>query len=176
MSNSITADQASYTLTGRSVNLTIDNVPPSDLDPYAPNARGLTDALIDFKDSFVITSVKKIVSFKVTTAANVTQGRALYMNSSGEVSHATNNGTLEEATVIGFANQTKSTGEEVDVLLAGVLSSSGLSPGQYYFLGSNGALISTAPTSPSANYLTRLGEAASTSEFMVQIEPAILLV
>lgn len=171
MSSSITAEQASYTLTGELIGLTID------LDPYAANARGLTDALIDFKNSFVTTtSFPTLVSFQVTTAANVTQGNALYMNSSGEVSHATNNGTEEEATVIGFAKQTKNIGEKVDVSIAGILSLSGLNPGQYYFLGVNGALTATAPTSPSANYLTRVGEAASASEFIIQIEPTILLV
>ena len=151
----------------------------SDVDanaPYPSNAQGLVEALIDLKDTIAtLPSFPGVANFKATAAANVTQGRALYMNGSGEVQHATNNGTLEQATVIGFANQSRNAGQTVDVLLAGLLASSGLSPGRIYFLGVGGAITTTAPTTP-GEYVTRVGEAASAGELIVQIEPPVELI
>jgi hypothetical protein len=151
----------------------------SDVDanaPYPSNAQGLVEALIDLKETIAtLPSSPGVANFKATAAANVTQGRALYMNGSGEVQHATNNGTLEQATVIGFANQSRNAGQTVDVLLAGLLASSGLSPGRIYFLGVGGAVTTTAPTTP-GEYVTRVGEAASAGELIVQIEPPVELI
>lgn len=147
--------------------------------PYSPNTQSLVEVLIDLKETIAKfprnPSFPGIVNFQSPAAANVTQGRALYMDADGEVAHATNNGTLEQATVIGFANQSKNAGENVDILMAGVLASSGLLAGRFYFLGVGGAVTTTAPTTP-GEYVTRVGEASSSGELIVQIEPPIELI
>ena len=147
--------------------------------PYSPNTQSLVEVLIDLKETIAKfprnPSFPGIVNFQSPAAANVTQGRALYMDANGEVAHATNNGTLEQATVIGFANQSRNAGELVDILMAGVLASSGLSAGRFYFLGVGGAVTTAAPTTPGA-YVTRVGEASSSGELIVQIEPPIELI
>lgn len=147
----------------------------SNYAPYAPNSQSLTEVLIDLKDTIaVLPDFPGIANFKATVAVDVVQGNAVYMNLAGQVQPATNNTTVDEATVIGFAKQSRTAGQTVDVLIAGVLASSGLLPGRTYFLGLNGAITTTAPTN-AGDYITRIGEAASTGELIVQIEPPVLL-
>lgn len=144
--------------------------------PYAPNYRGLVDALIDLKDGFP-TFVPYRVGFNATTFEAVNQGDALYVRSSdGLVGKATAAGTLDQAYVAGFADTSKNTGEVVKVLVTGVEAISGLNAGSHYFLsaGTPGA-ITTTPPSTAGQYVVRVGEAASASEFSIQLEPPILL-
>ncbi len=144
--------------------------------PYAPNYRGLVDALIDLKESFP-TFIPFRVGFNATTFENVSQGDALYLRSSdGLVGRAIASGTLDQAFVVGFADTTKASGEVVRVLVTGVEAMSGLDAGDHYFLSAAGAgaITTTAPTTP-GQYVVRVGEAVSGSEIAIQIEPPILL-
>ena len=144
--------------------------------PYAPNYRGLVDALIDLKDGFP-TFVPFRVGFDATTFEAVDQGDALYLRQSdGQVGKAIANDTLDKAYVVGIADTTKASGEEVKVLVTGVEAMTGLNAGDHYFLSaaSAGAITTTAPTA-SGNYVVRVGEATSTTEFAIQLEPPILL-
>ena len=105
------------------------------------------------------------------------QGDALYMRSSdGQVGKAIANDTLDKAYVVGIADTAKATGEEVKVLVTGVEAMTGLDAGDHYFLSASsaGAITTTAPTG-AGNYVVRLGEATSTTEFAIQLEPPILL-
>jgi hypothetical protein len=144
--------------------------------PYAPNYRGLVDALIDLKDGFP-TVIPFRVGFDAVTFENISQGDALYLRSSdGLVGRATASGTLDEAYVVGFADTSKLTGETVKVLVTGIEAISGLDAGDHYFLatGGYGAITTTAPTT-AGHYVVRVGEAVSGSELAIQLEPPILL-
>ena len=147
----------------------------SNYEPYAPNSVGLTQVLIDLKDTMAGRTVYSVAGFVAEGFEDVTQGDALYSRSSdGKVGRAIANDTVDKATVVGFAQTTKSAGEEVRVLIVGVLADSGLDAGDVYFLSDASAgAITTTPPSAQGTYVTRVGEAASTSEFIIQIEPPI---
>lgn len=145
-------------------------------EPYAPNYRGLVDALIDLKDGFP-TFIPFRVGFEAEVFENVSQGDALYLRASdGKVGKAIASGTLDQAYVSGFADTTKSTGEVVKVLVTGVEAISALDAGDHYFLSASlaGGITTTPPTT-AGHYVVRVGEAVSTGEFSIQLEPPILL-
>lgn len=144
--------------------------------PYAPNYRGLVDALIDLKDGFP-TFIPFRVGFDAVTFEDVTQGAALYLrNSDGLAGRAIASGTLDQAYVVGFADTTKVAGETVRVLVTGVEAMTGLDAGDHYFLSAGGAgAITTAPPTTPGHYVVRVGEAVSGSEIAIQLEPPILL-
>ena len=149
----------------------------SNYEPYAPNAQGLTEALIDLKSTMAGRTVYAVAGFIAEGFENVTQGDALYSRTSdGKVGRAIANDTLDKATVVGFAQTTKTAGQQVRVLIVGLLAGSGYDAGDVYYLSDASAGgITTTPPSTAGRYITRVGEAASTSEFIIQIEPPILI-
>lgn len=145
-------------------------------EPYAPNYRGLVDALIDLKEGFP-SFIPFRVGFDVEVFENVSQGDVVYLRATdGKAGKAIASGTLDQAYVAGFADTTKSTGEIVKVLVTGVEAISGLDAGDHYFLSAAtaGLITTTAPSTP-GQYVVRVGEAVSTSEISIQLEPPILL-
>lgn len=149
----------------------------SNYNPYAPNAQGLTEALIDLKSTMAGKTVYSVAGFQALAFENVLQGDALYARlSDGKVGKAIASSTEDLATVVGFAQTSKFAGELVRVLIVGTLATSGLSPGEIYYLSSTSAgAITVAPPSGAGNYVTRVGEASSTAQLIVQLEPPILL-
>lgn len=149
----------------------------SNYEPYAPNAQGLTEALIDLKATMASRTVYSVAGFQAVAFENVAQGEALYARvSDGQVGRAIAGDTEDKATVVGFAQTAKFAGEQVRVLIVGVLPSSGLAPGELYYLSAASAgTITTTPPSTPGDYVTRVGEAASTAEFIIQIEPPVKL-
>ena len=145
--------------------------------PYEPNYRGLVDAVIDVKDGFPVFSPTR-VGFDVATFEAVADGDALYMRSSdGKVGKASAaNGALENAHVVGFADAAASSGNEVKVLVAGMKTMSSIDAGDLYFLSASsaGSIVTTPPTA-AGHYVTRVGEAGSTGQFIVKVEPPIEL-
>jgi len=84
-------------------------------------------------------------------------------------------GTRDQATVVGFAQTSKLAGEEVRCLIVGLLSTSGLNAGKVYYLSTNPGDITETPPSGSGEYVTRIGEASTTSNLIIQLEVPILL-
>ena len=149
----------------------------NDYEPYEPNAKGLVGILIDFKNTISFEQVYNVAGFIAPAFENVSQGEALYSRSSdGKVGRAIANDTLDKATVIGFAETTKTTGQAVRCVTYGTLASSGLTPGASYFLsaGGLGGITSTAPTGD-GNFLTRVGKASKTAELIVHLEAPIIM-
>ena len=146
--------------------------------PYAPNYRGLVDAVIDLKEGFPTFSPIR-VGFDATTFEAVSNKDALYMRSAdGQVGKATAaSGSSEAANVVGFADSDKGSGETVKVVVVGIKAMTSLDAGDLYYLSPStaGAITTTAP-SGSGQAVTRLGEAATTTDFSIQVEPPILLV
>ena len=80
----------------------------TNLQPYAPNFEGFVAALIDFKDTSPEGVAFKLFGVELVCLEDVTQGNALYIRASdGKVGKARANGTLDEATVVGIAETTK---------------------------------------------------------------------
>ena len=146
-------------------------------EPYEPNYRGLVDAVIDLKEGFP-TFAPLQVGFDATAFEAVVSGDALYMRTSdGQVGKATAaDGTSEAATVVGFANADASANSTVKVNVVGLKTITGLDAGDLYFLSATTAgAKSLTPPSSAGQAVVRLGEAASTTEFSIQIEPPIKL-
>ena len=146
-------------------------------EPYEPNYRGLCDAVIDLKEGFPSFAPLQ-VGFDATAFENVTEGDALYMRTSdGQVGKATAaDGTSEAATVVGFANATASANASVKVVVVGIKSMTSLDAGDLYFLSpSTAGAITLTPPSSAGQAVVRLGEAATSTSFAIQIEPPIKL-
>tara|TARA_R100001015_G_C4624934_1_gene183258 strand:+ start:580 stop:1044 length:465 start_codon:yes stop_codon:yes gene_type:complete len=146
-------------------------------EPYEPNAQGFTESLLDFKSTFAGTPIQKVTGYVTTTFEDVTQGDAVYSRASdGFVGKAIGNDTFDKAKVAGFAETTQTSGSQIRVLVRGIIATSGLNFGNEYFLSTSSAgSITETPPSGSGNYLTRVGEAGSTGQFIIKIETPILL-
>ena len=145
--------------------------------PYENNMRGLVDALIDFKEGFP-TFAPLQVGFNATAFQDVTDGDALFMRTSdGQVGKASAaDGTIENATVVGFANATVSANSTVKVIVTGLKTLSSLNAGDLFFLSdSTAGAISTSVPSGAGKAVTRVGEASTANDLAIHIEPPILL-
>ena len=145
--------------------------------PYANNFRGLVDALLDLKEGFP-TFAPFQVGFNATAFQDITDGDALFMRTSdGQVGKASAaDGTLENATVVGFANSTVSANSSVKVVVIGLKTLSSLNPGDLFFLSdSTAGAITTTPPSGAGKAITRVGEASTATDFAIHIEPPVLL-
>ena len=149
----------------------------SNYEPYAPNNEGLTEALIDLKSTMAGKPVYSVAGFQTLAFENVNQGEALYARASdGKVGRAIANDTFDKANVVGIAQTTKLAGELVRVLIVGVAPNSGLTPGAIYYLSAASAgAVTATPPSVAGHYVTRVGEAASSAELIVQLEPPVQL-
>ena len=145
--------------------------------PYENNMRGLVDALIDFKEGFP-TFAPLQVGFNATAFQDVTNGDALYMRTSdGQVGKASAaDGTIENATVVGFANATVSANSTVKVVVTGLKTLSSLNAGDLFFLSDSSAgAITVTPPIGAGKSITRVGEASSADDLAIHIEPPVLL-
>jgi len=149
----------------------------SNYEPYGSNAQSLTEVLIDLKSTMAAGVVYAVAGFEAECFEDVVQGQALYSRTSdGKVGKAIANDTQDKATVVGFAQTSKLAGQSTRVLIVGVLATSGLDPGEIYYLSPNnyGSITTVAPNTAS-QYVTRVGEAASGSQLIIQLEPPVLL-
>ena len=147
--------------------------------PYENNFRGLVDAIVDLKEGFPTFSPADRIGFNATVFENVTEGDALFMRTAdGQVGKASAaNGTLENAVVVGFANNSATTNGTVKVIVAGTIDLSGLDAGDLYFLSPTTAgAITLTPPSGAGQAVTRVGEAATTTKLATHIEAPVLLV
>jgi len=145
--------------------------------PYENNFRGLVDALLDLKEGFP-TFASLQVGFNATAFQDVTDGDALFMRTSdGQVGKASAaDGTIENATVVGFANSTVSANSTVKVVVVGLKTLSSLNPGDLFFLSdSTAGAITLTPPSGAGKAITRVGEASTATDFAIHIEPPVLL-
>ena len=150
-----------------------------ELQPYAANVEGLVSVLEDFRQTMPNPIVFKVVGYQAEAFENISQGDAVYSRASdGKVGKAVANGTLDQATVAGFAETTKTAGQTVRVIVSGQVAAGTqtLDAGDLFFLSaaSAGSITKTPPTT-SGHFLTFVGEAANTSELIVRIKRPIQL-
>ena len=145
--------------------------------PYQPNAQGLTEALLDLKSTMPSQVVAKVTGYITNCFEDITQGDAVYSRSSdGFIGKAIANDTEQKAQVAGFAETTQSSGSEIKILTRGIIATSGLDTGDLYFLSAASAgSIVTTPPSTAGQFVTRVGEAGSTGQFIIKVEPPIKL-
>ena len=150
-----------------------------ELQPYAAKVEGLVSVLEDFRQTMPNPIVFKVVGYQAEAFENVSQGDAIYSRASdGKVGKAVANGTVDQATVAGFAETTKTVGQTVRVIVSGqvVAGTQTLDAGDLFFLSaaSAGSITKTPPTT-AGHFLTFVGEAANTSELIVRIKRPIQL-
>ena len=146
--------------------------------PYAANFAGVVGDLIDFKDSSPADSGFKLFGAELVCFEDVTQGNALYIRASdGKVGKARADGTLDEATIVGVAETTKTAGETVRAIVAGQAAvAQTLDAGDIFFVSATTpGLLTKTPPSGSGQFVTRVGEAPNTTELTVQIKRPIRL-
>ena len=150
----------------------------TNLQPYAPNFEGVVAALIDFKDTSPEGVTFKLFGVELVCLEDVTQGNALYIRASdGKVGKARANGTLDEATVVGIAETTKTTGQTVRAIVTGQAAvAQTLDAGDLFFVSAiTPGLLTKTPPSSAGQYITLVGEAPNTTELTVQIRRPLLL-
>ena len=150
-----------------------------ELQPYAANVEGLVAILEDFRATMPNPVVFKVVGYQALTFEDVSQGDALYSRASdGKVGKAIANGTVDQATVAGFAETTVTSGNQVRAIVSGQVpaGTQTLDAGDLFFLSaaSAGSITKTPPTT-SGHFITFVGEAANTSELIVRIKRPIQL-
>ena len=119
-----------------------------------------------------------MVGYQALTFEDVTQGDALYSRASdGKVGKAVANGTLDQATVAGFAETTVTSGNQVRAIVSGqVAVSQTLDAGDLFFLSAaTPGQVVKVPPSTAGQYVTPVGEAANTNELIVRTKRPILL-
>ncbi len=147
-------------------------------EPYAPNAQGFTEALIDTKTNWPGQITNKINGFAAVAAENLNQGDAVFSRASdGKLEKAIANSTQDKARVCGFVETTSTAGNLVTCIVAGVTPISGLDPGDSYFLSASsaGAIVKTPPSS-SGHFVTRVGEAVTSASLVVRTEAPIQII
>ena len=150
-----------------------------ELQPYAANVEGLVSVLEDFRQTMPNPIVFKVVGYQAEAFENVSQGDAIYSRASdGKVGKAVANGTLDQATVAGFAETTKTAGQTVRVIVSGQVAAGTqtLDAGDIFFLSASSAgSITKNPPTAAGQFLTLVGEAPNTSELIVRIKRPIQL-
>ena len=102
-------------------------------EPYAPNAQGLTEALLDLKSNFPGQVANKINGFAAEAFENLNQGDAVFSRASdGKLGKAIANDTDDKARVVGFVETTVSAGNLVRCIVEGITPVSGLDAGLVY--------------------------------------------
>lgn len=150
----------------------------TNLQPYAPNFEGVVAALVDFKDSTPSGVSFKLFGVELVCLEDVTQGNALYIRASdGKVGKARANGTLDEATVVGIAETTKTAGQTVRAIITGQAAvAQTLDAGDlFYVSATTPGLLTKTPPSSAGQYITLVGEAPNSTELSVRIKRPILL-
>ena len=152
----------------------------TDNQPYPENYEGLIGVLQDFKSTMggAVPIVTKIVGYQAEAFENINQGDAVYSRSSdGKVGKAIANATIDQATVAGFAETTKNSGQTVRVIVSGQLpSGQTLDAGDLFFLSASSAgLITKVPPTTAGHFLTFVGEAANASQLIARIKRPIQL-
>ena len=90
---------------------------------------------------------------------------------------AIGNATADEATVVGFAKETKFANNPCDVQIAGILGVSGLNPGVLMYLSDTGtgAISQQQRLQQLVDLLCRVGEVAAANQLIIRPEPPIQL-
>jgi hypothetical protein len=146
---------------------------------YPANTAGIIRALQDLATVIAtVTGGSTIINFPMTLGENCAFGDALYIAPDGLAYRSFAGGSRDEATVQGLATEAGLSGAQINVALAGgLVGFTGLTPGAEYFLAltPEGAITNTAP-SGAGDFVVKVGEALSTTTFMVRPKVVVELV
>ncbi len=141
---------------------------------YPSNTSGVIRALLDLKTAIGGGSGES-VEVSLTSGEALGLGEAVYVHTDGKAYKATNDGTRAEATVLGLVKAAVGSGAATDIVLYGKFSGlSGLTAASEYFVGTGGAITTTAP-STATEYVCDVGQAISAAVFNVDPQSPVLL-
>lgn len=111
-----------------------------------------------------------VCELEAATAINV--NRVVVIRSDGRIEHADKDTITHGLDVIGMSRQSAAIGQLVEVVKFGKLSGAGFgTPGDNFWLGNDGVLLSSPPTS---GFWLFMGTQMTGSEFLVRIgEPKV---
>ena len=116
-------------------------------------------------------------------AEAVNAGQPLYHPAGAATVGVARADAAAKARVCGLAKKAYSSGDNVTFVSSGnltlpdwsdVLGSTTLTPATVYYLGSTGGITATAPSTP-GEYVTEIGQAASTTTLQIRIRRPVLL-
>ena len=99
-------------------------------------------------------------------------GDVVMATSDTNVALATNDGTVQQATVLGIATSAANTGQNVTVVLMGIVTNAlfnAFALNAPLFLDVDGAITDDRPTAPAANFLTVIGKSLGSGSILVSI-------
>lgn len=116
----------------------------------------------------------KATSLVITRIAseNILRGDALTATTSNHVGLADNELGLSDASVLGVALEDASVGEEVEILILGIMSDvlfSGFAVNALLFLDSSGGITDEKPSTLPKKYLTIIGKSLGGTEILVNV-------
>lgn len=142
---------------------------------YPSNTAGIIQALIDLQ-TILSGNSGVVVTLPVVAGESISAGQAVYLAGDGLAYKGTNASSRAAAAVLGFAKTTVSPGSNLIVIGRGRLAAfSGLYPGQEYYLALDGGITATPPNGGGV-YLVNVGQALSSTELDVDMQPPVLLV
>ena len=143
---------------------------------YPSNTSGVIRALLDLKTAIGGSGGSgESVELSLTSGEALGLGEAVYLHTDGKAYKATNDGTRAEATVLGLVKAAVGSGAATDIVLYGKFSGlSGLTAASEYFVGTGGAITTTAP-STATEYVCDVGQAISAAVFNVDPQSPVLL-
>ena len=154
---------------------------------YPANTGGVIKALLDLKTAISGgggggggggSSSGETVEIAVTAGSNITAADAVYLHTDGKVYKATNSTNRAEATVLGLAKDNADINTDATIVLKGkvtVTTGAFGASGNKFFLGAAVGSISTSPPTTSGDFVTSLGIALDSNNFVVMIEPPVEL-
>jgi len=131
-----------------------------------------------FFDQIVINNLgvseeaKSIVNKFEVGPTTVNVNRVVVLRSDGKIEHADKDTTVDANDIFGVSRQSGPTGQLIDIVEFGKLTGAAIgSIGDNFFLGNNGLLISTAPTSGIWMFI---GTQTAASELTINLGEPIL--
>lgn len=146
-----------------------------------PNSPLITGPTGTIDPSFIPASVNdKATKLVVDRTAQlvVSEGELVRAIGTSKVQPADANTTASDATVLGLALNDALVGENVSVLVLGIVSDPSYSVfpiNSQLFLDLDGAITDDRPTQPSRKFLTEVGKSLGNGEILISIEPPVVL-
>ena len=153
---------------------------------YPANTGGVIKALLDLKTAISSggggggggSSSGETVEIAVTTGNDLNASDTVYLHTDGKVYKATNSTNRAEATVLGLAKANAGANTQATIVLKGKLTvTTGAfgASGNQFWLGAAVGSKSTSPPTTSGDFVTSLGIALDSNNFVVMIEPPVEL-
>ncbi len=121
-----------------------------------------------------VTMITGLVDSYTVGTGGINAGQVVFITASNTIQAANSANQTHAGKVVGISLADGLVGDSVKVQKTGSITCSdwNLSPGQVYYLGSGGDLVTVVPT---AGFVQKVGVAETATKFVLQIESAVIL-